>query len=212
MHLPLKKWDREAGEGEEHFQSHHSALFPPSGCHLCTYYVHWALARDAGVMRGDRLRGSVWSTSLRVIRTWTPIHVCLYKSGDLDSHLTALRHTWRLVGAQLMHSLPLREKPLSSSQGLSPALPHPRELLAQITKWPSLDGAEPSRALMEGNRQEACPWGLQEFEAWLWHLLPGSSWACHPLSLYFRSHKMNIIVTSLIWSEEATERSAGRSA
>ena len=126
MHLPLKRGEREAGEGEEAFQSHHSALLPPLGCYLCAYYVHWALARDAGMGRGDRLRSSGWSTSLRVIQTRAPIQVCPYKLDDLDGHLTALKHAWHLVGVLLMHTLPLREKPVSSSQGLSLPLLPPR--------------------------------------------------------------------------------------
>lgn len=41
-----------------------------------------------------------------------------------------------------MHALPLREKPLSSSQGLSPALPPPSEHFCVLLTTPAPPGSD----------------------------------------------------------------------
>lgn len=107
-----------------------SPLSSPSTIRLLLVCLLCALGPGQGCW--DGVRGQVegqcsgWSTSLGVIQTRAPIQFCPYKLGDLDGHLTALKHAWHLVGVLLKHTLPSREKPVSSSQGLSPALLPPR--------------------------------------------------------------------------------------
>lgn len=87
-----------------------------------------------------------------------------------------------------MHALPLREKPLSSSQGLSPALPPPSEHFCVLLTTPAPPGSDGKVAVIRqggafqgphrggqgrGKAYGVVGWG--GVEAWLWHLLPGSS-------------------------------------
>lgn len=86
-----------------------------------------------------------------------------------------------------MHALPLREKPLSSSQGLSPALPPPSEHFCVLLTTPAPPGSDGKVAVIRqggafqgphrGGQGRGKAYGVVGggVEAWLWHLLPGSS-------------------------------------